>query len=158
WQKILQEMKLEVTNMPCDVSTQWNSTFDMLEYVLNHCEVVNSVTQDCALGLRKFELDDSQWVLLEQLHDMLKDAILYFSHSTPNLATVIPAMDLIDKKLTTYSLNCKYSPTICAAVGLAKQTLNKYYQLTDKSKVYRMAMGKCLSMYFATRKCTNRHL
>ncbi|KIK93291.1 hypothetical protein PAXRUDRAFT_126726, partial [Paxillus rubicundulus Ve08.2h10] len=71
---------------------------------------------------------------------ILKDATLYFSCSTPNLSTVILAMDLIDEKLTIYSLDCKYSPTICATVGLAKQTLNKYYQLTDSSKVYRIAM------------------
>ncbi|KIJ16144.1 hypothetical protein PAXINDRAFT_75969, partial [Paxillus involutus ATCC 200175] len=157
WQKTLLEMTLKVTNMPRDVSTRWNSTFDMLEYALNHRKAVDSVTQDRALGLRKFELDDSEWVLLEQLHDILKDVTLYFSRSTPNLATVIPAMDLIDEKLTTYSLNRKYSPAICAAVGLSKRTLNKYYQLTDNSEVYRIAMGKCLSMYFATRKCTNRH-
>lgn len=65
-------MTLKVTNMPHDVSTRWNSTFDMLEYALNHRKAVDSVTQDRALGLRKFELDDSEWVLLEQLHDVLK--------------------------------------------------------------------------------------
>ncbi len=31
---------------------------------------------------------------------------------------------------------------ICAAVGLAKKTLDKYYSLTDASKVYRIAMGR----------------
>ena len=65
------------------------------------------------------------------------------THSIPNLAAVIPAMDLINEKLTTYSLNCKYSPTIRTAIGLTKRTLNRYYQLTDSSEVYRVAMGKC---------------
>ncbi|KIK77752.1 hypothetical protein PAXRUDRAFT_17287 [Paxillus rubicundulus Ve08.2h10] len=78
------------------------------------------MSQDRVLGLRNFELDDRELVLLEQLHNVhnvlktLKDTTLYFSHSTPNLATVIPAMDLIDEKLTTYSLDHKYSPTIHA--------------------------------------------
>ncbi|KAF9222116.1 hypothetical protein BS17DRAFT_709197 [Gyrodon lividus] len=112
----------------------------MLEYALNHRQAVDSVTQDRALGLRKYELDDDEWNLLEQLHDILKDATLYFSRATPNLATVIPTMDLIDEKLTTYSLNPKYSPAICATVGLAKRTLNWYYQLTDSTEVYRIAM------------------
>ncbi|KAF9228163.1 hypothetical protein BS17DRAFT_692203 [Gyrodon lividus] len=106
------------------------------------------MTQDRALGLRKYELDDDEWNLLEQLHDILKilkDATLYFSCATPNLTTVIPAMDLIDKKLTTYSLNPKYSPAIRAAVGLAKQTLNQYYQFTDSTEVYRIAMGNFTS-------------
>ncbi|KIK91972.1 hypothetical protein PAXRUDRAFT_42608, partial [Paxillus rubicundulus Ve08.2h10] len=85
WQKILQEMKLKVTNMLRDVPTQWNSTYDMLEYALNHHEVVNSMSQNRVLGVRKFELDNREWIL--------KDATLYFLHSTPNLTTVIPAMD-----------------------------------------------------------------
>ncbi|KAF9220170.1 hypothetical protein BS17DRAFT_853226 [Gyrodon lividus] len=116
-------MRMKVTNMPRDVSIWWNLTLDMLEYALNHCQAVDSMTQDRALGLRKYELDDDEWNLLEQLCDILKilkDATLYFSRATPNLATVIPAMDLINKKLTTYSLNPKYSPAIHAAVGLAK--------------------------------------
>lgn len=56
---------------------------------------------------------------------------------------VIPAMDLIDERLTSYSLNRKYSSSIRAAVRLAKKTLNRYYQLTDSSEVYRIAMGEC---------------
>jgi hypothetical protein len=54
-------------------------------------------------------------------------------------------MDLIDERLTTYSRNKKYSASIRAAVRLAKRTLNRYYQLTDTSEVYRIAMGECLS-------------
>lgn len=51
-------------------------------------------------------------------------------------------MDLIDEKLTTFSLNQRFLPSIRAAVGLAKKTLNRYYQLTDSSEVYHIAMGK----------------
>jgi hypothetical protein len=51
-------------------------------------------------------------------------------------------MDLIDERLTTYSRNKKYSTSIRAAVRLAKRTLNRYYQLTDTSEVYRIAMGE----------------
>ncbi|KAG1839855.1 hypothetical protein C8R48DRAFT_564769, partial [Suillus tomentosus] len=58
---------------------------------------------------------------------ILKDATLYFSHATPNLATVIPAMDHIDKMLMFYSRHKKYLPLIHSAVRLAKKTLNQYY-------------------------------
>ncbi|KAG1771377.1 hypothetical protein EV702DRAFT_1048998 [Suillus placidus] len=44
-----------------------------------------------------------------------------------------------DIQLVKLVLWKKYSPSICAAVHLAKQTLNWYYQLTDKSEVYRIA-------------------
>jgi hypothetical protein len=73
---------------------------------------------------------------------------MFFSCSTPNLATVIPAMDIIDKKLTTDSLNrSKFEAPIRAALGLAKKTLNRYYNLTDSVEVYRITMGTYF-MYF----------
>ena len=54
---------------------------------------------------------------------------------------VIPAMDHIDKTLTTNSLNLELEPSIRAALGIAKKTLNRYYNATDQSEVYRIAMG-----------------
>ena len=73
---------------------------------------------------------------------LLKDTTLFFSCSTPNLATIIPVMDVIDKKLTTDSLDrSRFEAPICTTLGLAKNTLNRYYNLTDSSEVYRIAMG-----------------
>lgn len=66
----------------------------------------------------------------------------------PNLATVIPAMDIIHNELTSYSHNPKYLPAIQAAIHLAKKTLNRYYELTDTSGVYRIAMGEFCLTYF----------
>ena len=51
-------------------------------------------------------------------------------------------MDHIDEVLTTHSRDHSFISPICATVGLAKKTLNCYYQLTDSSEVYRIAMGK----------------
>ncbi|KAF9225172.1 hypothetical protein BS17DRAFT_794829 [Gyrodon lividus] len=101
----------------------------MLEYALKHRRAVDVVTQQRELGLRKFELSDNEWLVIEQLYSMLKilkDATLFFSRSTPNLVTVVPAMDHIDQQLTI--------------VSLAKKTLNCYYLLTDSSEVYQIAM------------------
>jgi hypothetical protein len=69
--------------------------------------------------------------------------MLFFSHGTVNLAMVIPAMDYINEVFTTGMLAEEaFNPAICAAVGLAKKTLNKYYSLTDLSRVYCMAISK----------------
>lgn len=65
-------MNLKVTNILHDVLTWWNSIYDMLKYALTHHAAVDNVTQDCALGLQKFKLDDKEWDLLEELHDVLK--------------------------------------------------------------------------------------
>jgi len=72
---------------------------------------------------------------------ILKDATLFFSHSTPNLAMVIPAIDYINETFTNGTLDQTLDPAIKAAIGLAKKTLNRYYSLTDLSDLYCIAMG-----------------
>jgi hypothetical protein len=120
------------------------------------------------MELRKFELTKNKWKIATQLPDVLKvscdflfshifglrrlfmqilkDATLFFLRSTPNLPTVIPAMAIIDEKLTTESLNhSEFEAPIHAALRLAKKkTLNRYNNMTDSSEVYQIAMG----MYF----------
>ncbi|KAG2070278.1 hypothetical protein BDR04DRAFT_1019269, partial [Suillus decipiens] len=91
-------------------------------------------------GLWKFEFEDHEWVILKQLCDVLKDATSYFSRAMPNLAMVIPAMDHVSKMLISYFYNKKYLPSIHSAVWLANNTLNRYYQLTDKSQTYHISM------------------
>ncbi|KAI0763386.1 hypothetical protein BC629DRAFT_1273558, partial [Irpex lacteus] len=68
------------------------------------------------------------------------DATQFFSRKTPSLANVIPAMDRIDEHLATASLNRMYEPCIRAAATLGKKTINRYYNLTDGSELYRIAM------------------
>jgi len=51
-------------------------------------------------------------------------------------------MDHSDEYLAMASQNPKYSEAIHAALALGKQTLNRYYDKTDHSEVYRIAMGK----------------
>jgi len=52
-------------------------------------------------------------------------------------------MDHIDETLTNNSLNPEFEPSIHTALGIAKKILNKYYNATDQSEVYRIAMGTC---------------
>ena len=66
---------------------------------------------------------------------IFKDATLFFSRRTPSISTVIPAMDHIDAHLATAAQSAFYSPSI------GKKTLNWYYNKTDYSEVYRIAMG-----------------
>ncbi|PBK65453.1 hypothetical protein ARMSODRAFT_891860 [Armillaria solidipes] len=95
-------------------------------------------------GLHEYELSRGEWEVVKDLCDVLqvlKDVMLYFSCSTPNLATVIPAMDHIDNVLATAALNdVQFSAPIHAALAIAKDTLNVYYDRTDESRVYRIAM------------------
>jgi hypothetical protein len=59
-------------------------------------------------------------------------------------------MDHIDEYLATASQNIKYSEAIRAALALRKHTLNRYYDKTDHSEVYQIAMGKLLHVRFVS--------
>src|SRR6266498_253906 len=72
--------------------------------------------------------------------------MLFFLRSTPNLATVIPAMDHINEHLATTTLNPDYPLAIKAALAVGKTTLNCYYYKTDYSEVYRIAMDTVISV------------
>lgn len=71
WKEILADLGFMIS-LPRDVATRWNLTFDVLEYALKHCKAVNLLMQWHELGLRKFELSDNKWVIIEQLHSVLK--------------------------------------------------------------------------------------
>ena len=62
---------------------------------------------------------------------------------------VIPAMDRIDEHLATSAESGDYSAAIRSALAIGKQTLNRYYNKTDHSEVYRIAMGESplISLY-----------
>ena len=57
---------------------------------------------------------------------------------------VIPAMDIINSHLATAALDNHYSPSIQAALAVGKNLLNKYYNMTDHSELFRIAMGMLL--------------
>jgi hypothetical protein len=76
---------------------------------------------------------------------VFKDAMLFFLRGTPNVATVIPAMDRIDEVLTASAVNARFSNPVKAALLMGKKTLNHYYSKTNLSDVYRIAMGELLS-------------
>ncbi|KAG1791478.1 hypothetical protein EV424DRAFT_1265938, partial [Suillus variegatus] len=72
WHAILKDLSEPQTLMPRDVATWWNSTFDMLDYALEHREAVDTVMQWQDLSLQKYELEDNEWEILQQLRDILK--------------------------------------------------------------------------------------
>jgi hypothetical protein len=66
----------------------------------------------------------------------------------PSIATIIPAMDHIDEHLATAAIDIKLPLAIKAALTIGKKTLNRYYDKTDHSEIFRIAMGmKFLAFY-----------
>jgi hypothetical protein len=58
--------------MPRDVTTWWNSTFDMLDFAINYHAAVDKITSDRVLELHQYELTNSEWAIAKQLRDVLK--------------------------------------------------------------------------------------
>ena len=50
-------------------------------------------------------------------------------------------MDHIDEHLATAAIDPNYPLAIKAALAIGKKTLNRYYDKTDHSEVFRIAMG-----------------
>ncbi|KAH9952522.1 hypothetical protein BGW80DRAFT_1194779, partial [Lactifluus volemus] len=127
--------------MPRDVSTRWNSTYNMLKFASSYQDPINQMTDSRSLKLSYCMVTESEWELVKELRDILKTVTLKFSTDTPCLTSVIPAMDKMDDELTKASQSNDKSPALRAALMMGKALLNKYYSLTDKSEVYRIAMG-----------------
>ena len=77
----------------------------------------------------------------------MKDTTEFFSQATPNLTTVIPAMDHIDQVLATDAAMSTTNLAVHTALRIGKSTLNHYYECMDLSKVYWIAMGKSFALY-----------
>ena len=58
--------------MPQDVSTCWNSTFDMLEFTIQYCIAIDAMTAVHKSDLWKYELVSAEWMIAAELWDILK--------------------------------------------------------------------------------------
>lgn len=63
--------------MPRDVTTRWNSTYDMLKFALEFRTALDTIAGERDMKLRKYELNDAEWVIARQLGDLLE--VLPFS-------------------------------------------------------------------------------
>jgi hypothetical protein len=50
-------------------------------------------------------------------------------------------MDHINEHLATAAINNCYTLALKAALAIGKKTLNRYYDKTDNSEIFRVAMG-----------------
>jgi hypothetical protein len=72
WQSVCIVKGLKPNLIPRDVVTRWNSTYDMMNFALKYCEAIDAITADKALKLRKYELLDDDWVIVQDLVAVLE--------------------------------------------------------------------------------------
>ena len=67
WNDMLSAHSLSKYMMPCDVLTCWNSTYDMLEFAIQHCVVIDAMTAVYKYNLCKYELGSIEWKIAMEL-------------------------------------------------------------------------------------------
>ena len=56
----------------CDVSTCWNSTYNMLLFAYNFHPAIDSMTGQHDFDLQKYKLSSAEWGIAKELRDVLK--------------------------------------------------------------------------------------
>jgi hypothetical protein len=78
WFSILEDLEISKRMMPRDVTTRWNSTFDMLDFALKYQKPLQIITSNLDLNLRQYELSREEWKTAKQLCDVLKVRSMHF--------------------------------------------------------------------------------
>ena len=60
WHAKLEELGLGIRMMPHDVSTRWNSTYDMLDFSITYRTALDAMTGNRGLKLRQFEIQTDE--------------------------------------------------------------------------------------------------
>jgi hypothetical protein len=68
---VAKEEDLTERIIPRDVTTRWNSTFDMLTFVLEYRHAIEKFTADRKNDIRELELGEEEWVVVKQLNEVL---------------------------------------------------------------------------------------
>lgn len=82
------------------------------------------------------------YVYLFTSNQIFKEVTLLFSRDDATVTAVIPHMDRLDRALAADTTKLKFSAPLRAALLMGKRTLNRYYNKTDESELYRVAIGK----------------
>ena len=64
--------------MPRDVTTRWNSTYDMLDFAIEYREALDSITRNQKMKLRQYELSEEDWEIATKLRDVLKVSHFFY--------------------------------------------------------------------------------
>ena len=66
------ELNLKKRLIPYEFVTQWNLTYDMMCFILTYWKAVDQITADKVLKLRRYEIDNDDWVIIKDLVHVLE--------------------------------------------------------------------------------------
>ena len=60
------------SQIPHDIQTRWNSTYDMLKFCSEYRAPIDVITADKSVGMQKYEMEDEDWTIVTNLMHVLK--------------------------------------------------------------------------------------
>ena len=84
WRATCEANELKPNLIPCDVATRWNSTYDMMRFVLKYWVPIDSITANKSLKLWQFELDNEDWKIIGDLVSVLEVSNIFCVHNSTN--------------------------------------------------------------------------
>jgi len=89
WWEILKDFDLKMKMMPQEVTTRWNSSFDMLDFALEYRCAIDAIIDEKEMKLRWYDLSEEDWRIVWQLWNVLKVHFpSFFKNSHANFMTV----------------------------------------------------------------------
>jgi hypothetical protein len=72
------------------VVTHWNSTYDLLEFAVKYWQAIDALTADKQLKLRKYELFDDDWRIIDELVSVLqvRHKLFLYANATNSLTAI----------------------------------------------------------------------
>lgn len=151
------------------VDTRWNSKSLMISRAIYLKPAIEDICSKKSLvvqyNTRHLKLKREEWVILEQLEPLL--GVRHFSYffllrlisfsqafydisllmqraEIPLISAVIPSIDALVRVIDDFRDDTANHPAVRSAAMRGLNILNKYYQKSDESFVYRIAMGMLL--------------
>lgn len=128
------------------VATRWNSDFNCLKAHHTLRGPVEQLLNQFDLDLEDYQLDIKEWDTVEAMMDVLEifDApTKAFSRAeVPLVCDVIPMLEDLELQLQTVRNDPEQESIIRVAAHASLEVVAKYYERTDDTLIYRMAMGK----------------
>ncbi|EJD48352.1 hATC-domain-containing protein [Auricularia subglabra TFB-10046 SS5] len=141
WFAVVKELHLPPRSLPRDMDNRWNSTFLLVQFVLQYKLAVDAFTKSKVV-LKPFTLRQPDWTLLDQLSTLLKPLFIYTEFfSCSNFAGIcyaIRCLHHIDRTLAAF-ISGQYSPALIAAARLGRLKLQKYKAILQHKKLYLFA-------------------
>ena len=81
WNDACATHSLHMWLIPCNVKTQWNSTYDILNVAVEYHEVIDDVTVNKSIKLWQYKLYDESWdIIRDPLHVLKVISLVYHRH------------------------------------------------------------------------------